>query len=466
MNISTLLKAKLEFLRSRKLSSEQIRQMQLHKFRRFVSAIALQSPYYQKIIAGNGIAPHCCSPDDFPILTKRDVIDNFDQIVTDRTVTKAKVSRFLDASKSPLDLLDNKYHVLHGSGTSGETSFFVYSKNDFSRGMAHVMDLVPLRLQRERTRIAYLGIAGGHFAGITMVSPSMHPMARLFFNAKIFEITQPIQQITEKLNAFQPHIIVGYATVIKLLAQKQDEGMLNIRPLLAESAGEVLSPGDKNIIENKLGCRLINIYASTEFLNMGISKPEYGGMYLLENDLIFDLRKDHTLVTNLFNHTMPLIRYRMEDILIPVPDDKPFLPFTKVSEVVGRNEYAMVLANKHGTDDLIAPDEIYQFFMKDLQRYQIRWMNKQAFVFRTVFNRNVHASRKNEVRRKLKSKIVSFLSAKEMDNVFFEIEELEDLPVDPKTGKFRFIIKDAANESQGGYHESLVRIPRFPAARR
>lgn len=399
------------------------------------------------MIAKKSIDPHCCTPDDFPVLTKRDVIENFDEIMVDRRVTKAKISQFLENSKSPLDLFENKYHVLHGSGTSGETSYFVYSKEDFSRGMAHVMDLVPLRLQRKRIRIAYLGIAGGHFAGITMMSPAMRPMTRLFLDTKIVEITQPIQQIVETLNTFQPHIIVGYATVMKLLAEKQNEGMLSIRPLLAQSGGEVLSPGDKIIIENKLGCPLVNIYASTEFLNMGISRPEYGGMYLLENDLIFELRKNHTLVTNLFNHTMPLIRYRMEDILIPVPDDRPFLPFTKVNEVIGRNEYAMVLTNRHGADDFLAPDEIYQFFMKDLQQYQIRWMNKQAFIFRTVFKNNVHASRKNEVRRKLKSKIVSFLSVKEMDNVSFEIEELEDLPVDPKTGKFRFIIKDAVNES-------------------
>jgi phenylacetate-coenzyme A ligase PaaK-like adenylate-forming protein len=445
MNIVTLLKTKIEFFKSSKLCSEEIRQMQLRKFRQLVAAITVKSPYYKKIINKHGINPKRCSPDDFPILDKENVIKNFDDIVTDRRITKDRISKFLDASKSPFDLFDNKYHVLHGSGTSGKTSFFVYSKNDFSRGMTHVMDLIPLRLQR-RIRIAYLGIAGGHFAGITMVCPSMSPMTRLFCNTKIIEITQPIQQIVEKLNAFQPDIIVGYATVAKVLAEKQREKILNIRPSLVESGGEVLSPEDKKFIEIAFHCHLINIYASTEFLNMGISKPEYGGMYLLENDLIFDLKKDHTLVTSLFNNVMPLIRYRMEDILIPVADDEKILPFTKVSEVIGRNEYAMVLTNKHGADDFVAPDEIYQFFMKDLQQYQVRWVNKQAFIFRTVFKNNVDEFRKKEVRKKLKSKIASFLSVKEMENVSFKIEEFENLPIDPKTGKFRFIIKDAGNE--------------------
>ena len=102
----------------------------------------------------------------------------------------------------------------------------------------------------------------------------------------------------------------------------------------------------------------------------------------------------------------------------------------------------MVLTNKHGVDDFIAPDEIYQFFMKDLQRYQIRWVDKLTFIFKIVFKNKIDENRKNDVRKNLKAKIVSFLSAKKMENVAFQIEELKDLPIDPKTGKFRLIVKD------------------------
>jgi len=36
-------------------------------------------------------------------------------------------------------------------------------------------------------------------------------------------------------------------------------------------------------------------------------------------------------------------------------------------------------------------------------------------------------------------KLQEILSQKEMDNVTFDIEEVDDLQVDPKTGKFRLI---------------------------
>ena len=443
MNTFTLLKAKFEHLKSRKLCFEVIRAKNLQKFRKLVVFIKERSPWYKRIIAKHRIDPYRCLPDDFPVMTKRDVIKNFDEIVTDKRITREAISDFIKSSKDPLDLFRNQYYVIHGSGTSGEIGFFVYSKNDFPRGMAHGMGLVSFNLQRKRKRIAFLGATNGHFAGVTIVSTSMRSVSKLIFKTKTFEINRPIHHIVEQMNAFKPDIIIGYATAIKILAEKQIEGRLNVRPSIVESCAEPLSPADKEFIENTFDCKLINVYASTEFLYMGISKPEYSDMYLLENDLIFELHSDHTCVTNLFNYTTPLIRYRMEDILIPVPDDDRILPFTKVQEIIGRKEYTLVLTNKYGSDDFINPHAIYQFFMKDLRRFQIHLVNKQSFIFKTVLNKKISNFRKNEVRRELKSKIASILSAKDMENVSFEIEESKDLPVDPRTGKFRLVVKDA-----------------------
>ena len=67
---------------------------------------------------------------------------------------------------------------------------------------------------------------------------------------------------------------------------------------------------------------------------MGLSRPEDGGMYLLEDDLIFELEADHTCVTNLFNRTLPLIGYRMEDVLLPLESAPGSWPFRKVREIV------------------------------------------------------------------------------------------------------------------------------------
>ena len=442
MNTFTLLKTKFEHLKSRKLSSEDIREKNLQKFRKLVAFIQERSPWYKRIITKHRIDPYRCLPDDFPVMTKRDVIENFNEIVTDQTITREAISDFIESSKDPLDLFRNQYYVLHGSGTSGEIGYYLYSKDDFARGMAHGMGLVNFNLKIKRKRIAFLGATIGHFAGVTMVSTSMRSLPKLIFKTKTFEIHRPIHHIAEQMNAFKPDIIIGYATAIKILAEKQIEGMLNVKPSVVESCGEPLSPTDKEFIENTFECKLLNVYASTEFLYMGISKPEYGDMYLLEDDLIFELHSDHTCVTNLFNYTMPLIRYRMEDILIPVPEKDRILPFTKVKEVIGRREYTMFFTNKYGSDDFISPLDIDLFFIKDLRRFQIQLIDKQSFIFKALLNNGISEFQKNESLREIKSEIDSLLSAKDMENVSFEIEESKDLAVDPSTGKFPLVVRD------------------------
>jgi phenylacetate-CoA ligase len=126
MNTFTLLKTKFKHLKSRGLSSEDIRAKNLQKFRKLVAFIKERSPWYKRIITKHRIDSYRCLPDDFPVLTKRDVIENFDEIVTDRTITKKAISDFIESSKDPLDLFRNQYYVLHGSGTSGEIGFFVW----------------------------------------------------------------------------------------------------------------------------------------------------------------------------------------------------------------------------------------------------------------------------------------------------------------------------------------------------
>ena len=164
--------------------------------------------------------------------------------------------------------------------------------------------------------------------------------------------------------------------------------------------------------------------------------------FLLENDLIFELHNDHTCVTSLFNYTMPLIRYRIEDILIPVPDNDRTLPFTKINEVIGRREYTMFLTNKYGSDDFISPLAIDQFFIKDLQRFQIQLIDKQSFLFKAQINTSINEFQKIEILQEIKSRMDSLLSAKDMENVSFEIEESEDMAVDPRTGKFPLVVRD------------------------
>ena len=131
----------------------------------------------------------------------------------------------------------------------------------------------------------------------------------------------------KELNDFQPEAISGYARVLRVLAEAQERGELRIAPREIGSGGEPLLPDVKAHVERVFQVPVKNGYASSEHLYMAMPLPGAEGMHLLEDDLIFELGADHTCVTNLFNEVLPLIRYRMDDVLIPETAGESPYPF-------------------------------------------------------------------------------------------------------------------------------------------
>jgi hypothetical protein len=64
---------------------------------------------------------------------------------------------------------------------------------------------------------------------------------------------------------------------------------------------------------------------------------------LLDDDLMFELHDDHLFCTNLFNRTLPLIRYRLDDRLEPLGTDR-----RRITRITGRVETRVWLRNVHG----------------------------------------------------------------------------------------------------------------------
>lgn len=438
MNMLTLIRTRIRHRLERRLERERFTERRLARFRRLVVHARNHSPYYRDVIARHGIDPSSCTPEDFPALTKGEVMANFDELVTDRSITKDRVEDFLSSSADPTDLLDGRYYVLHTSGSSGEIGLFVYSRDDIARGMAQTP--TPPFVGPRRVRTAFFGATGGHFAGATFASLMKSSALRLLFRAETFEINSPLDKVRSGLNRLRPDVVAGYATALRILADEQTRGGLDIAPRLLLSSGEPLSPNDRSVIESTFGAPLLNAYMCTEHAYMGFAGTGGEGMYLMEDDLIFEFHDDHTCITNLFNYTMPLIRYRMDDILAPVEDMEKTLPFTRVREIIGRSEYIPYFTDRSGREDFISPHIINELFVRNLKRFQLRVVDKGSFVFRAVAVPGISPDQREEMLRAIRSKLMAILAEKELDNVSFEIEEVDDLPVDRKTGKFRLII--------------------------
>ncbi len=437
MNILILLSKYFEFRRNERRTQQELSERRFRKFHRFIGFVNSRSPYYARIIRERGIDVSTCVPESFPVLTKRTLMENFDEIVTTPAITKEGIADFLSRSNDPFELYKGNFVVLHTSGSSGEIGYFVYSRNDWSRGYAQFSRLHPFSFRRRRA--AYFGATQGHFAGVTQFLTCRRSLLPFLYRAEIFEINGPLQAVLDRLNALQPDILSGYPSGLLMLAHKQLAGELRIAPSFMYTGGESLSPDTRRVIEKAFPGPLLDLYSSTEHMLMGMSHPLHSGMYLLEDDLIFELHRDHTCVTNLFNRTLPLIRYRMEDVLQPTPDAGWSLPYTRVKDLVGRMEQALVFTNRHGSEDFISPIIIVEFHVRNLRGFQIRLLSRSSFLFSACLEKSLGQKERDEVFRDIRMKLKEILSQKEMDNVTFDISEVDDLQADPKTGKFRLI---------------------------
>ncbi len=375
------LKAFWERSRVLRLSRRQLEAEQSEKFSRLVRLVYERSPFYRAIIESRRLDLDGCRPTDFPILTKQTVAENFDRLLTDGSLSRARIEDFLARSHDPNELLDGRYHVLHSSGTSGTVGHVVFSHAAWITGASQMLRVLPLRL---RTRVAFVAAAKGHFAGASLLLTGNSGTNRLFFDVRTYDVSQPMEQIIAALNAFQPQGLTGYAGILERLADAQREGDLRIRPQMIVSGAEPLRARCRDVLQQTFQAPVINAYASSEHLFMAMTLPGSDGMHLLEDDLIFELRDDCTCVTNLFNDTLPLIRYRMDDVLIPEVDASGRYPFTKVRDLVGRTEDSPVFRNRDGVEDFIHPSLIGELWVSGLKSWQIQLVDPSTFVFRAV----------------------------------------------------------------------------------
>ncbi len=441
-----LLAAMVRHRRNARLSRRQFEAERLLRFRDLVRYSRERSPYYAAIMRERGLEADSCAPPDFPILTKRLLKEHFDDIVTDRRVTRDAIVNFLQRSRDPRELYLGEFHALHTSGSSGEVGHFVFSHRDWMRGYAALSRLNQPRLGR--TRCAFYGATGGHFGGVSWAVTADQGVGRLLFDVRCFDINGPLAQTVAALNDFQPHVLGGYVTGHKILANEQLAGRLRIRPAAVLSGAEALSPREQAWLGQAFGCRCLNLYGATESMLMGIAYPGDAGMTVYDDELILEAGSDHLLVTTLFNRTMPLIRYRLNDTVRFTDRQSPHGPYPVIEQIVGRSEWVPQFRNAKGEVDFISPHYINEIFVPGIWRFQMRWVDETSFRFVVCLDAGLSAAQRDAAIAAVRARLHEILAQKRLHNVHFDVEVADDIPVDPVTGKFRLVLPGTGAPAQ------------------
>jgi phenylacetate-CoA ligase len=449
MDVAAFIRGRMLWWRSRRLSREAFEHERLVRFREFAEYVQRKSHWYCRIMREREIDPRSCHPGQFPVLTKKEVIEHFDEIVTDRDVNRRDLEAFLHRSQDPRELFRGRYTAVHTSGSSGEVGYFIYDQAAWSRLLSQIKTSEGFRLTSSgRQRIAFVGATQGHFSGVSISTACNVFPLNLIFKTKSFEVNRPLADTVRGLNEFQPSRLVGYGTVLRALAEQQLMSELRISPKVVANSGEPLLDSDRAVMEHAFGKCIRNTYSCSEFGPIAHRESSWRHMQLLETYLIVEIASDHTLVTSLSNRVLPLIRYRMNDVLTLVPSDE-HAPFRAISDVLGRVEQLANFRNRHGTVDGISPHTINEILIPHVRRFQMRLRGPESFEFAVIFAPSATSEQRVEALSFAKEKLKAILIEKDMDNVAFDVRQVDDIPVDLKSGKFRLIVPAPSAAGEG-----------------
>ncbi len=235
----------------------------------------------------------------------------------------------------------NGYSVGLSSGTSGNRGLFTLSANERAQWAGYIIGkILPFGLNRHK--VAFFLRANNNL---------YETVNGALLRFRFFDLIQNMDRSIKALNGYSPSILIAPASVLRRIAETET----TISPKRIFSVAEVLEQDDKNIIENKFGVRVEQVYQCTEgFLGITCEK---GSIHLNEDAYIIEKKwidkatgRFSPIVTDLNRNTQPIVRYLLNDILI---EDKEKCAcgssMTRIQSIEGRCDDVLTLAGKDNT---------------------------------------------------------------------------------------------------------------------
>jgi phenylacetate-CoA ligase len=328
-----------------RLAAHRVRQL-----RELVRHATERSPWYRKRLSGVDIDRlDETTLAELPVLTKTELMEHFNDIVTDSRLSLAALEAHLSTVETGSYLL-GRYTALTSGGSSGQRAVFVYDWDAFAvfwltcyRTLLRARDSYPDLAGRPAVMAS---VTAAHFSHATAA------MARTFSNPRMTAVRLPVTLRTEEivagLNEIQPDFMTVYPSVLHALAHEAAEGRLRIAPRQVLAGAEPLLPEIRAAAEQAWGVTVINIYGTSEGGGTAVG-CDRGSTHISEDQLIIEpvdldgqpvppgLRSAKIYLTNLYNPVLPLIRYEITDEVTVLPGPCPCgSAHRRIADVQGR----------------------------------------------------------------------------------------------------------------------------------
>jgi putative adenylate-forming enzyme len=371
MNILIMLRLlhQLEQLRRHeRWTRPQLEAYQVEALSRLREYAYTRSPFYRQFHAGQTDRPlH-----ELPVLTKVTMMEQFDELVTDRAVHLEDVRAHIHRDTEGRRFL-GRYRVNATSGSSGQPGLFLFDPAEWlailaSFARAHEWAGAKVSLTHRMKMASVASISPWHMSAQVGAAVKSWWMPALRLAA-----TEPLPEIVRQLNDWQPEMLVAYASMLRILANEQLAGRLRIHPYLIFVSSEVLTEETRQLVKAAWDHAPFNEYATTETGGLAAEYGSGGQMVLFEDlaivEIVDELNRpvppgvygDKVLVTTLFSRTQPLIRYQLNDRVRLAAGPTPLtLPFARIDDIQGRVEDILYLPGVAGREVAIHPLAFHQ----------------------------------------------------------------------------------------------------------
>jgi phenylacetate-CoA ligase len=298
----------LNSYRGLKLRKEKILGITLKRIKKIAFHAYHNVPFYHKIMKENGIRPTDIRNFEdlkkLPIISKQIVKKNYNDFICDSIPT---------------------FMVRSTSGTTGVSLKLQYDKN-YVQSMDHLLLRSLFAIgYKPWWKILYFHFLDDKLSKTDKILSSFGLFRRKFINIKNFNV----KNLKKEIENFNPNIISGSFSLALPLLLKLD---IKLDKKIFMTGGEVITEKMKEHVVNKLNLsNLYEGYGSWEFGYVAWECKEHSGLHLnldydfvefldKNNDYVSPNEKGRIVITNLFNVKMPLLRYEIGDVGIPIDE--------------------------------------------------------------------------------------------------------------------------------------------------
>ncbi len=342
---------------SRRRCSERLGRLLVHA--------ATRVPFYAERVRG-------LSPDDiladprgslaeFPILEKEDLSEHFDELTCE---------------------LGRGSWVNTSGGSTGTPTRFIQDKFYLGAALAATqLSFDWAGIERGDRRVSFWA-APRDFARRN--SPVRHLSDFFYDRATLnaFQLgEQTMREYIRFMNRRRPLCLDGYTGALVALAEFAGrEGLDLPTPRAVTTSSATLSPEMRETLELALRAPVFDRYGSREVGIAAVECDRHNGLHVISETSVFEmLDRDgrevaageggDILVTNLWNYTMPFIRFRMGDHGVRGTDDCDCgRPYPMVDRIVGRTGAAFVRPD----GGLVLADFFIRLFAVDFNTGDVR----------------------------------------------------------------------------------------------